>query len=1206
MCNMPSTSPQLPTPDNRPVKTLTQEKTDSKKRNHKKGKRRSPLKSIFKWLSIIIVGIGLLIIATTGITVWMLTPERLTPMVNRYGSEYIDGSIKTSRVELTFWSTFPTVKLSVDSMEIISHAFHNLTPEERSQLPEYADTLVRASHFEGAINLAALSLGRISLSDITIEGLAANLVQYSDSVANYNIVPPSEEQEESAIIPDISINRFVVEGNTPIRFFSLADSTDVMVDLTETSLDDQAPIYRMAINGRGWAEAASQRWLNALPFGLNGGVRWSPSDPSSIALKDMIITVGNLNMEINALADFKEALTLHEFSLKASSLKISDIIDIIPPQLRGGTELLDTDVALSLMINLHGPFKPMEEEWPTADIALDIPSGKLSFDRLKLSTIKASLLAHIDGSNPDASKVTLNDLTLIGRGMGIKITGEATSLLSDPRIKATLKGGTEFGNLPSQLLRRLPFTVSGRLMADGDVSMRMSYLDRKSFHRIRANGSFNLDRFNMEMRDSSLAASATHATLRFGTANHFATSSGTVADSLLTVSLVVDSASMTLPEMTVSGSNLTAGVGMRNVASSADTTQINPIGMSIGADRLSVNMPLDTMNVSLRKIKATGALRRYNQEARRPHLSLGIEAANIRLRDKYNRVRLSGTSLTFNANTKSKPDMSRSVEAVYDSIIAARPELRPDSVLHMAQREVREKRRLQRQNRQHRGDSLRRPHNTATDHSADLDLSVDRSVRKLLAWWQASGSLKARRGTLYTPYLPLRNTIRDLDLTFNTDSVVLRDTRYKLGNSDFLINGVISNIANATTKRNQPIHIDFTLQSDTININQISKAIFAGSAFAEKVSQGTKVEIADTDSDEEMQKSVEDNADPDAKMAFVVPGNLEANLSVKARNVLYADIWARRLNGEIAVANGRVNLHRFAAFTDMGSIDLTALYTAPSLDDLSFAGGLVVRKLNLEKFLHMIPQVDTILPLLREVEGIITADIAMSTELDSLMDLRFHTLNLAMRLSGDSLVLLDSETFRTISKWLLFKKKDRNMIDKMSVELGIKDSRLDVYPFVFDLDRYKLGVSGGNDFEGNYDYHIAVLKSPLPFKFGVTVRGHGDHFKFSLGKARFNENIVSSSRQLTDTARINLLKEIESVFKFGVKTGKREKLLIRQPQFSTSEYSVSDTLTRADSLMFIKEGVITAPPGYLEEVERQESQQLIEEKEKKKKRFLFF
>ncbi len=1169
---------------------------------------RNPIKSILKWIGIAVLSVILLIVAATGITVWFLTPERLTPMVNRYGTEYIDGTLKASRVELTFWSTFPKVKLSVDSLEVISHVFNRLTPEERAQLPEYADTLVRASHLEGAINLAALSLGRISLFDITIQGLGANIVQYSPTMANYDIVPPEEEEEESAILPDISINRFVIEGETPIRYYSLPDSTDVTVRLTTSSLDDRSPLYHIAIDGQGWAEITNQRWLDALTFGINGGIRWSASDPATIALKEMMLSVGKLTMEVNAMADFKDAVILHEFSLKASSLKISDIIDVLPPQFREGTELLETDVALGLTVNLHGPFKPMEEEWPTADITLDIPSGTLSYDRLTLSTLKASLTAHINGANPDASKVTLKDLTMIGRGVGMKITGEATSLLSDPKIAATLKGGAEFSRLPAQLLRRLPFTITGRLTADGDVSLRMSDLDRKHFHRVRANGLFKLDRFNMAMRDSSLAAMATHATLRFGTANHIAIASGAVADSLLTVGLVVDSAAMTMPEMIVSGSHLTAGVGMRNVASTSDTTQINPIGMSIGADNLTVNMPLDTMNVRLRKIKATGSIRRYNQEARRPHLSLDIKAANIRLRDRYNRLRLTNTSLTFSANTKSKPDMSRRVETVYDSIIAARPDLRPDSVLRIAQREVRNMRKLR------QGDSLRHSRHAANysgnhsiDHSADLDLTVDRSVRKLLSWWQASGSLKAKKGTLFTPYLPLRNTIRDLDLSFNTDSVVLRNTRYRLGSSDFLINGTISNIAQATTRRNQPIKIQFDLKSDTININQISKAIFAGSAFAEKMAQGAHVKIADTDSDEEMQKSVEENADPDAKMAFVVPGNLEATLTINARDVLYADIWAHRLNGSIAVANGRINLHRFAAFTDMGSIDLTALYTAPSLDDLSFAGGLVVRKLNLEKFLHMLPQVDSILPLLREVEGIITADIAMSSELDSLMDLRFHTLNLAMRLTGDSLVLLDSKTFKTVSKWLLFKRKDRNMIDKMSVELAIKDSHLDVYPFVFDIDRYKLGVSGGNDFDGNYDYHIAVLKSPIPFKFGVTVKGHGDHFKFRLGKARFNEKTVSSTHQLTDTARINLLKEIESVFKFGVKTGKREQLLIRQPQFSESEYAVSDTLTRADSLMFIKEGVIEAPPGYLEEVERQQAEQLIEEKQsKKKKRFLFF
>lgn len=126
----------------------------------------------------------------------------------------------------------------------------------------------------------------------------------------------------------------------------------------------------------------------------------------------------------------------------------------------------------------------------------------------------------------------------------------------------------------------------------------------------------------------------------------------------------------------------------------------------------------------------------------------------------------------------------------------------------------------------------------------------------------------------------------------------------------------------------------------------------------------------------------------------------------------------------------------------------------------------------------MLPEIDSIMPLLRDVEGIITADIAMTTQLDSLMDIRFHTLNLAMKLHGDSLVLLDTETFRTACKWLRFKRKDHNMIDSMSVELAIRDSRLDLYPFMFTFDRYKLGVSGGNTFDGDYDYHVAVLKSP--------------------------------------------------------------------------------------------------------------------------------
>ena len=139
---------------------------------------------------------------------------------------------------------------------------------------------------------------------------------------------------------------------------------------------------------------------------------------------------------------------------------------------------------------------------------------------------------------------------------------------------------------------------------------------------------------------------------------------------------------------------------------------------------------------------------------------------------------------------------------------------------------------------------------------------------------------------------------------------------------------------------------------------------------------------------------------------------------------------------------------------------MTALYSAPTVDDIRFAGGIVIRRLDLKEFLSMIPEIDTIIPMLKSMEGIITAECAMTTKLDSMMNLEMHTLDMALKLTGDSLVLLDSETFRKISKWLLFKNKKRNMIDSMSVELAVRDNRLQLYPFMVSLDRYRFGISG--------------------------------------------------------------------------------------------------------------------------------------------------
>ena len=248
--------------------------------------------------------------------------------------------------------------------------------------------------------------------------------------------------------------------------------------------------------------------------------------------------------------------------------------------------------------------------------------------------------------------------------------------------------------------------------------------------------------------------------------------------------------------------------------------------------------------------------------------------------------------------------------------------------------------------------------------------------------------------------------------------------------------------------------------------------------------------------------------------------------------------------------------------------------------------------------------------MLRSVEGIVNARLALTADFDSLMNLDFSSVDLALQLQGDSLVLLDSETFRTVAKWMMFKNKHRNMIDHMDVEITVHDGWVDLYPVIFDMDRYRLGVMGNNDMKFNLDYHVAVLKSPLPFKFGINIKGTPEKLKIGLGKARLNERSVASTRHITDSLRVNLIAEMSKVFRKGVRTagsrGLRMQQAERQQRATASQAEVNDVLSAADSLVLIQEGIIEAPQGFqmpgMDPQAEQEVDKRIDKNKKKKKK----
>ncbi len=129
----------------------------------------------------------------------------------------------------------------------------------------------------------------------------------------------------------------------------------------------------------------------------------------------------------------------------------------------------------------------------------------------------------------------------------------------------------------------------------------------------------------------------------------------------------------------------------------------------------------------------------------------------------------------------------------YDSLRAQHPTLSTDSIIAMM-------RQMSSRNSRH-------------DYET-LDLTVGTSMQRLLRQWDVKGSIKAKRGGMFTPFFPVRNRLSNVVLEFTTDSVTLDSVRYDVGRSDFLISGKLRNIRRAFSSGGT-LQADLNVTSDS-------------------------------------------------------------------------------------------------------------------------------------------------------------------------------------------------------------------------------------------------------------------------------------------------------------------------------------------------------------------------------------------------------
>ncbi|MDE5942345.1 MAG: hypothetical protein K2H14_09570 [Muribaculaceae bacterium] len=1100
------------------------------------------LRPILKIVGIAALTVFALFIAVCSVAVWILTPQRLTPLVEKQASAMLLADVKASRVELTFWHTFPELTVEVDSLQVVSRSLSAADDSLRRSFPADADSLLSIGAFRGGMNLLPLLAGRIALYDVVFYRPSVNLFQVSDSVANYLIALPGEEKEAEdnspLVIPSVSINRFAVIDAGPLRFRSLVDSTDVSVSLSAIELKGKnAPLYSLAVDGHLDMPLIRDFNFDRLVFGADGEIEWDMNAPESLRLKGFKLGVHDYEVTVDADTDFSRGLTVRSLDLKTGDLPVAEILTHLPEGVRDMAAPLKSDMKLRGEVSLTAPWNAADTLMPSFRARIEVPSCEVLYENLHFNDFAAEASVDFHGDDLDSSVIRLERLHIDGDVIDVDLSATLTDPASDAQAEGEFVCAFDFSRLPAKARRIIPGNVEGKLSGRSEFKFRAGDFTGNRFHRIKLKGEVALTDFVADI-DSIGHIYTDRTVLKFGSSNSFV-SDNERADSLLTLSLKADTLAASVSGMDLRLRNLRAGAGVSNRSGSTDTTAINPFGFKIEFDRLAFDSPADTLRLRLRQASAGGALKRYEGEAKVPRVDLSFSAGGIQFGQSLTKVALRKADVDLTVNMRKR-----------------RQRMPADSVPGV----------------------VRMPRRDTTQVVDKEELRLGQDERKLLRRWDFSGRIQAESGRMVTPAFPIRNRMEHIDFKFNQDSLRLNNLRYKVGESDFLINGSVSNLRRAlTSRRDNTLGVRLMVMSDTINVNQIVNALFAGGQVSEQADSA--MVWSDNDSDDAMIAA----ADTVSAGPVLLPRNIDALFVMRARNVLYSDLELHSFRGDVLVSDGVLTLRNLSASADVGSLRVDGLYSAVSADSLRFGMGMKVSDFRLDRLGAVIPAIDSILPVMKGLEGIVNADVAVTTDITPAMDIDFQSLHAAINIEGDSLVLLDADTFKTLSKWLMFRNRHRNIIDHMAVELQVENSTIEVFPFMFDIDRYQLGVMGHNDMDMNMDYHVSVLKSPMPFKFGINIKGNPDNFKIRLGGAKVGKEMVGERQAIAAGTRVNLVEQINGMLRRGL-TKARNGSQAFSPRAKVSLGGAASALipeaTVADTLRMIREGLMENPdPG---------------------------
>ncbi|MFA5301705.1 MAG: AsmA family protein [Bacteroidales bacterium] len=335
------------------------------------------MKKGWRLLIFVIGSLVLLSVILTTAVAMILSPERLTGLINRYANQYLDATVSLSEASVNVLKNYPNVTITLKDGHIIVPC---PDPER-----EWADSLLTFNKIEAVVRPFSLLRKKILIPMLSLEHTTIRLFTNTTDTSNWEIFSGTSGDTTSAGYT-YSIGKLSASDTLLFSYEDMADTVIYRVSIREMTA--KSPLTGSALKAdidsySNTLIVGKDTLFDRIPFLVRGYITLE-NNFDDYYFRDCETVIGNVPLYINGFMGLRPDSLEQKAICRVDSTLFEDLSEAVPDMILPPGMIQAQGMPVSLEVQLNGAYYYGSGEFPVYSARLEAGPGSLSYVPLKL------------------------------------------------------------------------------------------------------------------------------------------------------------------------------------------------------------------------------------------------------------------------------------------------------------------------------------------------------------------------------------------------------------------------------------------------------------------------------------------------------------------------------------------------------------------------------------------------------------------------------------------------------------------------------------------------------------------------------------------------------------------------------------------------------------------------------------------------------